>query len=196
MNETDMPAVTDNAVAGPADPAPHPTMTAETQTSAQPGPPPAYAPASYGTAYGFAPVVVKSPKKYLWIGLAAGFAGGLLVSVLSAGIGNAIAAASVSTVLPKAVDSCSARDKAGISLGDKDTSLTVDTEGKDDTTGAAMEDLACILRELKVPDSVVAQMDSTSSLQGRQSAEWEELKASWTYHPDSGMKLIVTVAKK
>ncbi|WP_456509544.1 hypothetical protein [Arthrobacter sp. TE12231] len=141
-------------------------------------------------------MAAKSSKKYLWIGLAAGFAGGLVVSALIAGIGSGIAAASVSTVLPKAVDTCNAREKAGISLGDKDTSLTVDTEGKDDTTGAAMEDLVCIVKELKVPDSVVAQMDSTTSLQGRQSAEWEDLKASWTYHPDSGMKLIVTVAKK
>lgn len=195
MNETDMPTETYNAAA-PADPTPHPVVPAEAQASTQPGPPPAYAPGGGSPTTGYTPVVAKSPKKYLWIGLAAGFAGGLLVSGLIAGIGSAIAAASVSTVLPKAVDTCSARDKSGISLGDKDTSLTVDTEGKDDTTGAAMEDLVCIVKELKVPDSVVAQMDSTTSLQGRQSAEWEDLKASWTYHPDSGMKLIVTVAKK
>lgn len=163
MNETDMPTGMSNA-AMPADPTPPPAVIAEAQTSARQGPPPAYAPGGGGPAYGHTPEAAKTSKKYLWIGLAAGFAGGLLVSGLIAGIGSAIAAASVSTVLPKAVDTCSARDKSGISLGDKDTSLTVDTEGKDDTTGAAMEDLVCIVKELKVPDSVVAQMDSTTSL--------------------------------
>src|SRR5690349_8561263 len=101
MNETDMPTELSNG-ARPADPTPPPVVPAEAQASAQPGPPPSYAPGGGSPTTGYTPVVAKSPKKYLWIGLAAGFAGGLLVSGLVAGIGSAIAAASVSTVLPKA----------------------------------------------------------------------------------------------
>ncbi|MGG5171404.1 hypothetical protein ACQR35_04360 [Pseudarthrobacter sp. J1738] len=138
----------------------------------------------------------KKSKKLLWIGLASGFAGGVLFSVLVAGIAGVIATSTVSTVLPDAVKSCNLTDQSGVSLGDKNTSLSVDTKGQDDSDGASIADYACIVKALHTPDAVIEQMDSTSSLQGRQTAEWDGLEASWTYHPDSGVKLIVTLAKK
>ena len=44
------------------------------------------------------------------------------------------------------------------------------------------------------PDAVVSQMDSTTSLQGRQTASWDGTDASWTYHPDNGLDLILTLS--
>lgn len=128
--------------------------------------------------------------------IGAGFAAGVLATVLVGAIGAAIASVSESKVLAEAIDACGGTGKAGLSLGDGGKSLSLDTEGTDDVTGASIGDLTCVLDALKTPDSVQAQMDSTSSMQGRQTAEWDGLKASWTYHPDSGFKLIVELAKK
>lgn len=137
----------------------------------------------------------KPPRKQLWVGLGAGFAAGVIVCVLGAGIGSAVASATESQALQKAVDACNLAGTNGVSVGDKGASLTIDTEGKDDSSGASLEDMACILEELKVPDSVVAKMDATSAMQGRQTAAWDSVEASWTYHPDSGVKVIITQAK-
>ncbi len=46
---------------------------------------------------------------------------------------------------------------------------------------------ACILKAVDTLSYVVTQMDSTSSLMGRQTAAWDGLEASWTYHPDNGL---------
>lgn len=142
------------------------------------------------------PVPASKPsRKQLWIGLGVGFAAGVIVSVLVAGTGSALASATQSHVLQKSVDACSLAGDDGVSLGDNGASLTIDTKGEEDSSGASWADAACVLKELKVPDSVVAQIDSTSALQGRQTATWESVEASWTYHPDSGVKIIITNAK-
>ena len=71
----------------------------------------------------------------------------------------------------------------------------------------------CIKMVTRLPDHVHAQMQQTSALQGRQSAEWDvdtdripqaqlktkpmahaRLSASWTYHPDNGLDVIMTIA--
>lgn len=142
-----------------------------------------------------APEAPKASKKLLWIGLGAGFVAGVLAVVIAAGISAAVEASSV-TSFQTAADTCSSEHKAGITLGDEGSSITIDTKGEDDTSGAAFDDASCILTELEVPDYVISQMDDTSAMDGRQSASWEGVSASWTYHPDSGMKLILTVADK
>ncbi|MDP9793164.1 hypothetical protein J2S43_001676 [Catenuloplanes nepalensis] len=70
----------------------------------------------------------------------------------------------------------------------------------------------CIKMVTGLPDAVMLQMQQTSAIQGRQSATWGvntsevpqpqmkvapmangELSASWTYHPDNGLDVIMTV---
>ena len=48
--------------------------------------------------------------------------------------------------------------------------------------------------ELGFNDSVYSQMLNTSALMGRQSAETDKYRVSWTYHPDDGLE--VTYEKK
>lgn len=134
-------------------------------------------------------------KKLLWIGLGSGFAAGVIATVLVAGIAGALSAAGGPS-FQKAADSCNAAHTSGISLGDKGSSITIDTKGEEDTSGASMDDAACILNALDVPDSVISQMDDTSAMDGRQTASWAGVNASWTYHPDNGVKLILTRAEK
>lgn len=141
----------------------------------------------------YAPGPPKPSKKLLWLGLSGGFAAGVLTTVLVGSIATAVGAAGGPS-FQSAADDCNAAHTSGISVGDKGTSITIDTKGEDDSNGASFDDAACILTGLEVPDAVISQIDSTRSLDGRQSASWEGVDASWTYHPDSGMKLILTQA--
>lgn len=49
----------------------------------------------------------------------------------------------------------------------------------------------CVISELKIPTAVTMQIEETRALDGRQEASWEHYKASWTYHPDAGLNMII-----
>ena len=57
---------------------------------------------------------------------------------------------------------------------------------------AQMNTVGCILYELDTPQTILAKMDHTSALSGVQTAEWDGISASWTYHPDNGFDIIFT----
>ena len=57
--------------------------------------------------------------------------------------------------------------------------------------GTTVETTATLLRSLGTPQSVVTRMSQTRALDGMQDAEWDGLHASWTYHPDDGLDIIV-----
>lgn len=77
-------------------------------------------------------------------------------------------------------------------LKDGGTTLTLDTKGNDDATGDDIVDVACVLTAIKTPQSVIADIDATRALDGRQEATWDGFAASWRYHPDSGVQMIIT----
>lgn len=58
----------------------------------------------------------------------------------------------------------------------------------------ALEAIKYANEELGFNGSVYSQMMNTTALMGRQSAETEKYKVSWTYHPDDGLE--VTYEKK
>jgi hypothetical protein len=93
--------------------------------------------------------------------------------------------------LEQAKATCAASSDA-VEVGDGGKTLTIDGKGKKDFSGLETTQVVCILKALKVSDAVISQMDSTRALDGRQSAEWEGYSASWTYHPDAGLDVIVT----
>lgn len=92
-----------------------------------------------------------------------------------------------------AVQKCDATGTYGVDVGDGGQSLVVDTKGKEDFGGASFEQLACLLAALKVPDATLNEISRTSSLDGVQSAQWDNIKASWKYHPDPGMNITFTL---
>lgn len=57
----------------------------------------------------------------------------------------------------------------------------------------SIEDTVCVLSQLDVPDRVVSLMDSTTSLDGRQTETWDEVDASWRYHPDDGLDVLLAL---
>ncbi|MPZ14296.1 MAG: hypothetical protein GEU73_07705 [Chloroflexi bacterium] len=93
---------------------------------------------------------------------------------------------------PPTTDSLTGRESDEAVLGDGGYTLILDHKGERDRHGMSMENIAEVLALLDVPDSVVAQMDGTRAMDGRQSAEWDGITATWQYHPDSGLDLILT----
>ncbi|MGC4808508.1 hypothetical protein [Micromonospora sp. DT233] len=75
-------------------------------------------------------------------------------------------------------------------VGDGGKSLILDGGGEEDS-GLTSMDIRCVLEELKTPDHVVSEMSSTRALDGKQAAQWGKIRASWTYHPDQGLDLIL-----
>jgi hypothetical protein len=129
---------------------------------------------------------------------AAGLALGVVIGALGAGtflVTTAAAAGGAaqahSATLASAVAKCDVADPEYFELGDQGRSLSMKTQG-DESDGATVDEVACVLRRLKTPDSVVDEMDATRALDGRQRASWNGLEASWIYHPDDGLQIIVT----
>jgi hypothetical protein len=56
------------------------------------------------------------------------------------------------------------------------------------------KDIGCILLATGAPTSVLDKIDATRALDGMQSAKWKggSMEASWTYHPDNGLNVILT----
>lgn len=77
-------------------------------------------------------------------------------------------------------------------VGDGGNTLTVQTEGKEDR-GITYAELDCFWRELKVSDAVKSEMEATRALDGRQVGDWGDYHASWSYHPDRGFSMVVTI---
>lgn len=76
-------------------------------------------------------------------------------------------------------------------VGDEGASLTLSGRGEE-RSGLSYEQIECFLSELKTPDSVIAEMNATRALDGRQEGDWGNLHASWIYHPDDGLQTILT----
>lgn len=80
----------------------------------------------------------------------------------------------------------------GARLADDGATLVLDTQGEDDSTGMDYLDLYCVAGALDMPASVMTQIEQTRAMDGRVSGSWDGLSASWSYHPDSGLDLMVT----
>ncbi|MBM0239970.1 hypothetical protein JNW88_27810 [Micromonospora sp. ATA32] len=95
--------------------------------------------------------------------------------------------------LEAAREACGAGRDDWAMLGDDGRSLTLQSVGEE-RTGLKLEQLQCYWTELHVPDAVVAEVKVTRALDGRQSGEWEDMQASWIYHPDDGLQMIITLS--
>lgn len=98
--------------------------------------------------------------------------------------------------IENAVSTCNDRLNVDLAAGDDGQSVSVSgstfalpTEAE--RAGLATQVSLCILEELDVPDSVMAKVQDTTAMMGRQSDSWGDYTASWTYHPDHGLELVV-----
>ena len=92
------------------------------------------------------------------------------------------------TPLQAAHDHCMVGD-----VVDSGHTLVIDMRGEDLGSGSlSASEVGCLLDYLDTPDSVTTQMNSTRALDGMRDASWAGLNATWTYHPDDGLDIIIT----
>lgn len=99
------------------------------------------------------------------------------------------------TALMKARVDCNLTGKGYADLGDAGRTITLQSESTRGTGGLPVDDVMCVLKKNNVPDSVVAQIEGTRALDGTQKASWDKFQASWTYHPDNGLRVVLTESK-
>ena len=97
-----------------------------------------------------------------------------------------------------AVGNCDVWGRNGMDYDQK--RLTIDGKGQEDSTGASIYAVMCLLDEVKMPDAVESRWRSTNSLQGLVEGRWEilnddaEVQAAWSYHPDSGPQVAFEIS--
>ena len=124
--------------------------------------------------------------------LAVGLVTGIVGSVLAVQGVGVVASLQASSAMTDATDTCDVLLDGFIVLGDEGQSLSMQSAGEE-SAGADVGDMICVLDELDMPDSVLSRISSTRALDGRQSATWSEYSASWGYHPDSGLDMVVNL---
>ncbi|MFD6949551.1 hypothetical protein A6A08_07600 [Nocardiopsis sp. TSRI0078] len=92
-----------------------------------------------------------------------------------------------------ALEACDLTDRPTAVLGDDGRSLDLDHRGEGDAAGLTTDQLHCVLDELEAPDRVISRMQRTRALDGHQTDEWSGVEASWIYHPDTGLDVLLTL---
>ena len=137
-----------------------------------------------------APVAPNGNRKHLVFG-SVGLGVGLLMGLALGQINLPFSSGAISS----AAEACNVVDTPGIYVGDNGKSISMSSEGNE-SAGAEYADIYCVLGELEIPDSVDSRIGSTRALDGRQSADWKEFTASWGYHPDSGLNIVVEISDR
>lgn len=97
-------------------------------------------------------------------------------------------------LIPDAVNGCGLSESL---VGDDGASVFLNGEGDDYDSSDTLTiyQTACVLAALDIPDAVMNHMQATRALDGTQTDSWGELTASWTYHPDNGLDVLVRLSK-
>ncbi|MEP7740124.1 hypothetical protein ABKW28_20955 [Nocardioides sp. 31GB23] len=91
--------------------------------------------------------------------------------------------------LPEAFAACDADDVTEvISMADAGRTVLVETR----TEYGATQPVNCLFSLLGTSAAVTAQVDATTSLMGLQEVTEATLTYKWSYHPDSGLNMIIT----
>jgi hypothetical protein len=88
----------------------------------------------------------------------------------------------------KAYESCGT--PTGVSVSDEGKTISIDTVGETDYSGADFADAVCIINAVKTPSYILDNMDTTNSLMGRQTDTFDGIDVSWSYHPDNGLQVV------
>ena len=91
--------------------------------------------------------------------------------------------------LVAAAESCASSPYITVDAG----GLVMESRG-DESAGAEVSDIVCVLSALDIPDSVLTRISNTNSQMGLVDGSWAEYEASWSYHPDNGLFIHVVVS--
>lgn len=80
-------------------------------------------------------------------------------------------------------------NKASTQILDDGRTLVLDMKNSTDQQGA--QALRCVMVETKMPGADITRLGQTRALDGVQEAAWSDYEASWTYHPEAGLDIVV-----
>lgn len=92
-----------------------------------------------------------------------------------------------------AKEACFLPNSPDAALGDGGRTLFIDHRGEDELDDLSTEKVLCLLAQLDAPESVVDHMFQTRAIDGIQENGWDGISARWTYHPDTGLAITLTV---
>lgn len=136
----------------------------------------------------------RSPLLFGAIGAAVGLAAGLLIGLVAVPAMSTSIASVAEEAAPNpfevALDECGLQSSSHATIGDDGASLELQTMGED-ATGMSFDSFDCVVTELGISDAVMNRLENTRALDGRQEASWDDFTASWTYHPDDGLNMLI-----
>lgn len=97
------------------------------------------------------------------------------------------------TILEMAAGRCGLSPLHGATIGDAGRTLTIDGLGEEDADGVDIDGIRCLLDVTEASDAVRSEIQQTRALDGRQQGTWGDIEASWAYHPDSGIEMVLTL---
>ncbi|MGC0142113.1 hypothetical protein [Pseudactinotalea sp. Z1732] len=97
------------------------------------------------------------------------------------------------TALEAAYERCGFEEDLGAQLADEGRTLLLQTAGEENPLGMDYLEVLCAFIALDVPTRVTTQIAATRALDGRVSDSWDVYTATWTYHPNSGLNLMITI---
>ncbi len=93
--------------------------------------------------------------------------------------------------LTDAVSGCGLDGADGVQLDAAGTSLTIDTKGPRETTGAEITDVNCVLKALEVPKMITSKMKLSTSSAEETSASWAGRDYNWNYAPETHFQITI-----
>ena len=86
-------------------------------------------------------------------------------------------------------------NNVGVEIADDDSYIRLDTNPNDIDNGTlyasnVLDDIHKVNKELGFPESLNKKLENTTSLDGTQTQENQNFKASWSYHPDKGLEIM------
>ena len=100
---------------------------------------------------------------------------------------NEIVSNSINGGMTEAANGCAASEL----MSNDAVSIAFDTKGEQDADGDGLFSAFCVLKALAAPDYIFDSVMQTRALDGRTEESWGTFRASWSYHPDSGMDMTI-----
>lgn len=129
-----------------------------------------------------------SPKHRRTVRIAAG---GILALLMLTAVAYGISQTLNSATRLEDVKEACAPNSNHIRTADNGKSLIITGAGAEEGPGANLGHVVCVFAEVDMPEAVRAQVGGTRALDGRQHGSWDGFDVSWTYHPNSGLDVIL-----
>ena len=117
-----------------------------------------------------------------------GFFAGIIATIVSV-VALATLVGGETAQFATAVNDCEAAPFATVSSDGSSMEMT--TFGKKQP-GMSVRTLGCVLEKLDAPASLKQRMDTTRAIDGTREETWGSYRATWTYHPDQGLHVVIS----